>query len=126
MSKLALGIDMGGTGIKLGLVDSKGNLYKNSRLPTPLNSTPEQVIAMVSDQAEALMKAVGRKQILGIGVGCAGDVDPEHGVIRISPNLKWKHVPLKALLSKRLKHSILVDNDANVAAWAAYSVEAKR
>jgi glucokinase len=126
MSKLALGIDMGGTGIKLGLVDVHGKLMKSVRLPTPTESSPEEIAHLVADQAQALLHDTDRKRIVGIGVGCAGDIDPVRGVVRISPNLCWNQVPLKALLSKRLKHPILLDNDANVAAWAAYSVEAKR
>src|SRR5258706_4388195 len=126
MSKLALGIDMGGTGIKLGLVDPQGRLLKSLRLPTPTESSPEEIAHVVADQAQALLRDANLKRIVGIGVGCAGDIDPIRGVVRISPNLGWNQVPLKALLSKRLKRPILLDNDANVAAWAAYSVEAKR
>jgi glucokinase len=125
MSKLALAIDMGGTGIKMGLVDAAGKLSRTFRLPTP-NSSPEQVISSIAQQAQAILQLAGRKRVFGVGVGCAGEIDPDKGIVRISPNLRWKQVPLKALLSKHLKLPILVDNDANVAAWAAYAVEAKR
>ncbi len=126
MSKLALGIDMGGTGIKLGLVDFRGKLSKTLRLKTPKKADPEKVVRLVTEHTHTLLRSSGHPSIVGIGIGCAGDVDPVHGVIRISPNLGWNRVPLKALLSKQLKYPILLDNDANVAAWAAYSVEAKR
>ncbi len=126
MPKLALGIDMGGTGIKLGFVDARGKLLKAFRFSTPTKTNPEQIIGLMTRQAKTMLELAGRKNIVGIGVGCAGDVDPVHGVIRISPNLRWKQVPLKNLLSRQLKYPILVENDANVAAWAAYSVEAKR
>jgi glucokinase len=126
MSKLALGIDMGGTGIKLGLVDARGKLLSTFRLLTPAKTDPEQVADLIAEQSQAMLKLAGRRQIAGIGVGCAGDVDPKTGVIRISPNLRWKQVPLKNLLTRRLKYPILVENDANVAAWAAYTVEAKK
>jgi glucokinase len=126
MSKLALGIDMGGTGIKMGLVNPSGKLVKTYRFSTPAKKDPEQVVGLVAEQANTLIDMVGAKNIQGIGVGCAGDVDPVSGVIRISPNLHWNQVPLKALLSRRLRRPILVDNDANVAAWAAYVVEARR
>jgi glucokinase len=126
MSKLALGIDMGGTGIKIGLVDARGRLIKSLRMPTPIELSPEDIAQVVADKALALLREAHVKQVVGIGVGCAGDIDPDRGVVRVSPNLGWHHVPLKALLSKRLKRPILLDNDANVAAWAAYSVEAKR
>lgn len=126
MSKFALGIDMGGTGIKLGLVDQRGKLFRTFRLPTPVHHYPEQIAESIAQQAQALLDLSRSHQIVGIGVGCAGDIDPEKGIVRVSPNLRWKAVPLKALLSRTLKLPILIDNDANVAAWAAYVVEAKR
>ena len=116
---------MGGTGIKLGLVDHNGKLLQTHRLSTPARTDPEQVVTLIVENVHSLLKWTGRS-IIGIGIGCAGDVDPVTGTIRISPNLRWNQVPLKALLARRLKFRIRVDNDANVAAWAAYVVEAKR
>ena len=127
MSKLALGIDMGGTGIKMGFVDAQGKLLKTSRISTPIKNrsrTSGRTDCRASPQDARTVSE--HKRILGVGIGCAGDVDPVKGVIRISPNLGWKQVPLKKLLARRLKYPILVENDANVAAWAAYVVEAKR
>ncbi len=126
MPKLTIGIDMGGTGIKLGVVDPRGKLLRTFRMPTPVHSQPAEIAQMIGREAELLLKSVKGRRIAGIGVGCAGDIDPKTGVVRISPNLRWKQVPLKAMLSKVLKLPIYVDNDANVAAWAAYVVEAKR
>ena len=126
MSKLTLGIDIGGTGIKLGLVTRQGKLSMVTRLKTPIKAEAKEVVAIVAEHAQGLLLATGARHIKGIGIGCAGDVDPVRGVIRISPNLNWKNVPLKNLLSRHLRLPILVDNDANVAAWAAYCVEAKR
>src|SRR5256885_1257121 len=122
MSKLTLGIDIGGTGIKLGLVSHQGRLSMVTRLKTPVNSRANEVVAIVAEHAQRLLQATGIRRIKGIGIGCAGDVDPGRGVVRISPNLKWKNVPLKYFLSRRLRLPIFVDNDANVAAWAAYCV----
>jgi glucokinase len=126
MPKLTLGIDMGGTGIKLGIVDVRGKLFKTVRFSTPVKTNAKQIINLVAEHAKTMLALAGRKNIAGIGVGCAGDVDPVSGVIRISPNLRWKQVPLKTLLSRQLKYPIRVENDANAAVWAAYSVEAKR
>jgi glucokinase len=126
MSKLALGIDMGGTGIKLGLVDVRGKLLKTIRLPTPRETNPKMMVHHIAMQAKVLLASLGRSKVCGVGIGCAGDVDPIRGVIRISPNLDWTAVPLKSLIARHLKYPILLDNDANVAAWAAYIVEAKR
>lgn len=126
MSRIALGIDLGGTGIKLGLVDQKGKLLRSFRFSTPSKTDPQQVVHLITEQVELLLHSLKGTCPIGIGVGCAGDVDPETGTIRVSPNLRWKNVPLKRLLMKRLRQPLVVDNDANVAAWAAYVVEAKR
>jgi glucokinase len=126
MSKLALGVDMGGTGIKLGLVDSHGKLLKTLRFSTPTKSDPDQVVGLIAEHVQTMLELIGHRTIVGIGIGCAGDIDPEAGVVRISPNLHWKQVALKALLARKLKYPIHVENDANAAAWAAYVVEARR
>ena len=125
MSKLTLGIDLGGTGIKFGLVDKRGRLLRATQVLTPSKKDPIEVIHFMVAQAKGLLETAHTK-IAGIGIGTAGDVDPKSGVVRISPNLDWKNVPLKALIARRLKYPITVDNDANVAAWAAYVVEAKQ
>lgn len=117
---------MGGTGIKLGLVDPHGKLLKILRFSTPGKTDPEQVVGLICKHVQTMLELIGHRTITGIGIGCAGDVDPVTGTIRISPNLRWRQVPLKSLLARKLKFSIRVENDANVAAWAAYVVEAKR
>jgi glucokinase len=126
MSKWTLGIDLGGTGIKFGLVDERGHLLRITKVSTPSKSDPLEVIDLMVHQAKTLLADAKGKKIRGIGIGTAGDVDPKTGAVRLSPNLRWRNVPLKALISRRLNYPIKVDNDANVAAWAAYVVEAKR
>jgi glucokinase len=126
MPDLAIGIDIGGTGIKLGLVSTHGKLSMVRRLKTPLDTSAREVLAIVAKHAKDLLHLSGARRIIGVGIGCAGDVDSRRGVIRTSPNLNWHNVPLKKILSTHFRFPILVDNDANVAAWAAYCVEAKR
>jgi glucokinase len=125
-SPITLGIDLGGTGIKFGLVDERGRLLRSLKVSTPSKRDARVVVDLMAEQAHILMGSVKGQRIKGIGIGTAGDVDPKSGLVRLSPNLKWKNVPLKALISKRLKFPITIDNDANVAAWAAYVVEAHR
>lgn len=121
----SLGIDLGGTGVKLGFVDQEGKLGDTSRFATPIGGDPLAVIDLIVFHAQKLL-ADARTRIKGIGIGCAGDIDSVKGVVRISPNLGWRNVPIKTLLGRKLRRPITLDNDANVAAWGAYVVEAKR
>ncbi|OGR89200.1 MAG: hypothetical protein A2992_10100 [Elusimicrobia bacterium RIFCSPLOWO2_01_FULL_59_12] len=126
MPRLTLGIDLGGTGIKFGLVDPMGRLLRSSKISTPSKSDPLEVVNALVAQAKAVLATLPKRKVRGIGIGAAGDIDPKTGSVRLSPNLNWRNVPLKALISRRLHYPIVIDNDANAAAWAAYVVEAKR
>src|SRR5262249_53536205 len=98
---------------------------RTSKVLTPSKRDPMEVVLLMVAQAKGLLETT-RQRVSGVGIGTAGDVDPKTGVVRMSPNLHWKNVPLKKLIAQRLKYPITVENDANVAAWAAYIVEAKR
>jgi glucokinase len=124
--KITLGIDVGGTGIKMGLVERSGKLRRSLRFSTPSKSDPKEVAELIGVQARMLLKSKGFGTLLGVGVGAAGDVQRQTGIIRLSPNLRWKNVPLKKLLARHIDAPIVVENDANAAAWGAYIVESKR
>ncbi|MGQ0645280.1 MAG: ROK family protein [Elusimicrobiota bacterium] len=115
---LRLGVDVGGTQVKLALVDQAGRVKAAGRVDTVRD--PRVLTARIQNA----VRSWGIKRCLGTGVGVAGDVDSQSGVVRISPNLGWKNVPLRErLASAGLPAPILVDNDANAAAWGAYFVE---
>lgn len=115
-----LGIDLGGTRVKLALIDEKGKIHATAHVDTVFN--PRKLFADLRDAVRPWLK----RKLLGTGVGVAGDVDSTAGVVRISPNLKWNRVPLKKLLEKAgFPRPVVVDNDANAAAWGAYHVELK-
>jgi glucokinase len=123
MTKLYLGVDLGGTEVKLAIVDEKGKICKESVFPNNYSSAPKDVIAEIIARAR---KLEAFKKLSGTGVGVAGDIDQINGVVRFSPNLEaWKNVPLKAMLEKELPGPVVVDNDANAAALGAYWLDAK-
>ncbi len=118
---LRLGVDLGGTSVKLALVDERGRVLQSVRVET--SGKPAGLAKALRVAAAPLLKG---RRILGTGVGVAGDVDPEQGVVRFSPNLKWKNVPLKALLrAAGFPQPIRVDNDATAAAWGAFHLDLK-
>ena len=101
---LSLGIDCGGTNIKIALVKRTGAIIHSALEPMDFSQAPEKAIA---DMARKLMKFIKRFKagnLQSIGMGIAGDVDQKRGVVRFSPNLNWKNVPLKNILSKEIIH----------------------
>jgi len=111
MSKLFLGIDLGGTAIKIAVVDEKGNILELETVKNDPSLSPEQLCAEIVDKAKGMKDL---RRISGTGIGVAGDIDQERGVVRFSPNLpKWKNANLRKMLGTDLPKPIVVDNDAN-------------
>lgn len=122
-----IGIDVGGTFAKMGVVDgATGKLLFQERLPTDPAGGPA---AFVDRAASVIERWTAQKKTkaAGLGLGIAGDVDSEAGELRISPNLKgWDGYPFKRALGRRLGLRVTVENDANAAVFGAYVVELKR
>jgi glucokinase len=120
---LYLGIDMGGTQIKVAVVTSKGVIKEEIVIPTDVNAEPYKVLKSVLYLASKLKNY---SKIKSIGVGIAGDIDSKNGVVRFSPNLpKWKNIQLKKILEKLTKKRTFVDNDANTASIGAFWLDTK-
>jgi glucokinase len=117
----AIGIDIGGTKVAALRVAEDGDVLDRRERPTPADDVAATV-ETVSDLAAELAAAGGE----AIGVGAAGMVDFAAGVLRYAPNLAWREIPLRDLLSERTGLPCVVDNDANVAAWGEYRFGAAR
>ncbi len=119
MKKFAIGIDFGGTYVKLALVDRKGRLRHRANLATSDYKTKEALLdAVVFEISGILIKSrLGLKDLLGVGIGVPGVVEFEKGLIYNLTNVPgWKNVPLKKILESKLKIPVLVDNDVNLMA----------
>lgn len=115
-----IGIDLGGTGIKVGLVDEKGTILWKEKCPTGVERGYE---AVIRDMAQLSIKAVEASghtmdEVHSIGIGIPGIMDPKTGIIPFCTNLKWHQVPIIAEMHKYIDKPIYVDNDATVAALA--------
>ncbi len=110
-----LGVDIGGTNIKLGLVDSREQLLLSRSVPTPAEG-PEAVAAEIGRQALKLLEELGvaPAQCLGAGLGVPGTVEGD--MVLYSNNLRWDDVPLVRLLKPYLPMPIEMANDADCAA----------
>ena len=111
----AIGVDIGGMTIKVGLVDENGKIIGENRVKTA--KTADVCIDNLFLQIRTLLNQnnLTEKDIRGIGIGCPGLVDVEKGVVEHLPNLGWVNVPLVALLKEKFRTEIRISNDANVA-----------
>lgn len=116
--KLIIGVDIGGTAIKMALLSAEGELLLKREDPTPVALGEDGVIGKVGEMIEQLLAqhGSGKEQVAGIGVGVPGPVDEPTGTVHHTVNLGWKNTPLKDKLEQLTGLPVYVDNDANCAA----------
>jgi glucokinase len=114
--RAAIGLDIGGTKLRGLLVGEDGTVLARSAEETPADDS-DATLQRLFDVVEELR---GSGDVVAIGVGAAGMVDFETGTMRWAPNLAWKELPIRNLVSERFALPCVVDNDANAAAWGEY------
>jgi glucokinase len=125
IGKSAIGIDLGGTKLALGKVDGKGRMIERVRYDTDAAGGPGAVIEQIVEGVRELNRA-GPVSISGVGIGVAGQVDRETGVVRFAPNLDWHDVPLRADVEKACAIPVVVTNDVRAALWGEWLFGAGR
>lgn len=117
--RYAIGVDLGGTNIAVGLVDEKFNIVDKVSVPT---NAPRPAEEIVKDMAEAASLLSERNNVrpVGIGIGSPGIISG--GVVRSAANLKFKDVPLCEMMKKATGLPCALGNDANVAALGENAV----
>ncbi len=114
--KYAIGVDLGGTNIKIGIVSEKGTIIKKNSLDTLASGGPESVISQIKKGVKGILQK-NKLKIQGIGIGAPGVVSTKKGTVENPPNLPgWEKVNLGKILEKEFKINVHVENDANVAA----------
>ena len=118
MSKVIVGVDLGGTNIKMGLVNDKGRITARSHLATAqFSDNKNKLISGIVVAIEELLEEQGLdvKNAEGIGFGVPGLVNPEKGVVTFLPNIPgWKNVALKRIMEKKIGVPTFIDNDVNL------------
>ncbi len=114
--KYALGVDIGGTNIKLGIVSEKGEIILSSMVPTNRKGGPEEVISQLKKGiAEIIFE--NEIKIEGIGIGAAGSVSSQKGTVSNPPNVPgWKVINIVEIIKEEFNIPVFIDNDANAAA----------
>ncbi|MFG3698507.1 ROK family glucokinase [Micromonospora sp. NPDC047620] len=119
---LTIGVDVGGTKVAGGVVDAAGKVLVQARRDTPADDvakTRDVIIELVTELA------VGRS-IEAVGIGAAGWIDAGRSTVLFAPNLAWRDEPLRDYVSAATGLPVIVENDANVAAWAEFRHGAAR
>lgn len=123
-SQQVIGIDLGGTAIKLGRFDWKGNCLQALTVPTPQPARPEAVLAALIAAIEQLDP---ERQAVAIGVGTPGPADASGRIARVAINLEgWHDIPLADWLEAKTGRTTTLANDANCAGMGEYWLGAGR
>ncbi|AOZ92724.1 ROK family glucokinase [Paenibacillus crassostreae] len=113
-----VGVDLGGTAIKVGICNQEGQLLLTHEGPTETEKGTQVVI----DNIEKYVREIVEKspyewdQLVGVGAGVAGFTNVVEGIIVLAPNIGFRDVPIRSLLEERIGKPVKIDNDANVAA----------
>ena len=116
MKKYRLGIDLGGTGIKTGVIDENNNIIFKHSAPTCTDKPFEEVVRDIADAAKTVAKEAGLtfEDFPIVGLGTPGFVDKQGNLV-FSGNLGWTNVPFKTELEKYIPVPVYISNDANCA-----------
>ncbi|MEV6976140.1 ROK family glucokinase [Kitasatospora sp. NPDC093806] len=119
-----IGVDIGGTKVVAGVVDGEGKVLEKLRTDTPHKSKSPKVVEDVI--VELVLELADRHDVHAVGIGAAGWVDADRSKVLFAPHLNWRNEPLQEALSERLRFPVIVENDANAAAWAEWRFGAGR
>ena len=115
---LTVGVDIGGTKVAAGVVDADGQVLERLRAETPDKSKSPQVVEGLI--VDLVLELADRWDLRAVGIGAAGFVDSTRGSVLFAPHLSWRSEPLRDAVARRLRIPVVVENDANCAAWAEW------
>lgn len=119
MEKVSIGVDLGGTHLRVGLVDKEGRIFKKAEGSTSVQDGKDRVIKRLIETIRTFQDEVKSEslEISAVGLGAPGIIDIKKGVMAVAPNLPdWVDVPLRNIVSDSIGIPVILENDAN--AWA--------
>jgi glucokinase len=126
MTKTIIGVDLGGTQMRVAQFDDELNLLDRLAEPTRAKEGPDRVLPRLLDLIERALPA-DRDSVVGIGLSVPGPINPHEGTIIAPPNLPgWSHMPVRKVIQDRFGCPTHLGNDANVAALAEATQGAAR
>ncbi len=122
--RVTCGLDIGGTKIAGAVVDDAGTVLAEARVTSPATD-PEAVEVAAAGLVRDLAVA-SASPISAVGVGAAGYIDAARSTVLFAPNIAWRNEPLGAELARRTGLPVVIENDANAAAWGEFRYGAGR
>ena len=130
MAEAYVGIDLGGTNIKVGLFTAALKIVDQSSCHTAVEEGFDQVIGQMADAVRTLCSRNGTafSDVRSVGIGCPGPVDVAQGLVVVAPNFPgWRDLPVRDALRQALDNvPTVLENDANVAAYGEFRAGAGR
>jgi glucokinase len=118
MTTFAIGVDLGGTNLRIAAVDSTGKVLEKITTSTEVARGRDQVIdEMCAAIQQIVVQQRGAGELAGIGIGVPGIIEMQTGMLHESPNLPgWHNYPVRDEIERRLQTVVVLENDANAAA----------
>jgi glucokinase len=116
--KFRIGVDIGGTNVKIALVDLKGHIVYSNSVPTRAEMGYAYTIENIKTTIKECLKETKNpiENIIGIGFGLPGQIDSKKGIVKLLPNIPgWVNVPLAEMIEKEFSVPVKIDNDVRVA-----------
>jgi glucokinase len=120
---LTIGVDVGGTKVLGGVVTPEGEVLATERRDTPDDDAPQTAVVIAEVVADLVAAHPG---VEAVGVGAAGWIDSARSTVMFAPNVAWRNEPLRDRIADKVGLPVVVENDANAAAWAEYRFGAAR
>lgn len=115
-----IGIDVGGTDVKIGLLDENANILAQGKTPTGVGGSYQEIIRNMAEYAVKLLTQTGftMDDVAAVGMGVPGVTDKQSGVVMRCVNMDWWDIPLREEMQKHIPKPMVIDNDANLAGFA--------
>jgi len=115
--KQVIGVDLGGTNIRVAVITASGELRERSHAPTHAEEGPDAVIRRIGEQVEKVAEQAGLDKDVPVGIASPGPLNPRTGVVLYTPNLPgWRDVPFVETLHRQISRPVTLQNDGNCGA----------
>jgi glucokinase len=120
-ARTTIGVDIGGTSVRAGVVDRHGNILDTARAPTPAGESAleDAIVSVISG-------LTARHRVTGVGLAVAGFVATDRRTVMFAPHLAWRDAPVADRIAKRLKLPVVLEHDANAALLGEHRFGAAR